>query len=380
MDTQKLFRQISEQMAKDFEISASINHSVNKGAYRESALSKFLSNGRLPARYAIGSGEIVAPTNETSRQSDLIIFNALDGISLLYDENVQVYPVECVYGVIEVKSTLTKEKLLEALENIKSVKELSTDELVTKEFAPGFRTNYKRAKPFGAIFAYSLGKNSLESLAKNLVEWEAENKNSVWPNIIAVLGEGVITHYTAEALQAINNKEINTSVRPISFSYKEDTLFRFYASILDLCSSTELAPTILWRYFDKAEKISGLRVRRHDRLTSEDGRKVKLTEDFIMKVHAYCQSIGSITNADLMIKRFGTIPEGMAKLSMESSVFFYNPDNFPGIHQIDTPTLETINNLMASKLLIDPCICITINETPYYVPMAYITDQDVTVL
>ena len=45
------------------------------------------------------------------------------------------------------------------------------------------------------FFGYQLGENSLYSLVENLVEWERENPKEHWPNVIALLGEGIIYHY-----------------------------------------------------------------------------------------------------------------------------------------------------------------------------------------
>jgi hypothetical protein len=53
-----------------------------------------------------------------------VIFDKHENSSLVYDESTQVFPIESVYGIIECKSHLPKEKLLEGLENIKSVKKL----------------------------------------------------------------------------------------------------------------------------------------------------------------------------------------------------------------------------------------------------------------
>ena len=132
METKNVFRRLSKRMLEDFSISAEISHHGSKGTYRENTLKKFLSEGRLPTRYGIGTGEIVGPVHNVSRQSDLIIFDSLNGISLIYDENTQVYPIECVAGTIEVKSTLNKGEFIKSLENIKSVKKLAPRETTTK--------------------------------------------------------------------------------------------------------------------------------------------------------------------------------------------------------------------------------------------------------
>ena len=94
-------------MHTDFVASAQVHHKGSKGTFREGILRDFLEAGRLPMRYGLGAGEIISYIRgETSRQADLIVYDKLNGITLLYDKAVQVFPINCVYGIIEVKSAL----------------------------------------------------------------------------------------------------------------------------------------------------------------------------------------------------------------------------------------------------------------------------------
>ena len=186
MDTKAIFRRLSRKMLEDFSISAKIHHQGSKGSYRENTLKRFLSEGRPPSRYGIGTGEIVGPAHNVSHQSDLIIYDRLNGIALIYDENTQVYPIECVAGTIEAESTLSKTEFIKSLENIKSVKKLSPRETTSRP-AFGFHVAFPRPLPFGAVFGYRLGGNSLSSLAENLREWEQNTPKEYWPNVIAIL-------------------------------------------------------------------------------------------------------------------------------------------------------------------------------------------------
>ena len=181
-------------MLEDFKLSAEIKHQGDvKEHDRESTLKKFPSEGRLPLRYKIGSREIVGPAHNVSRQSDLIIYDQLNGYSLIYDASTQVYPIECVAGTVAVKSTLNKTEFMDSLENIKSVKMLVPQDTVSTAMIVGL-VRYKRPLPFGAIFGYRLGGNSLDSLVKYPIEWERENPKEYWTNVIALLGEGLLYH------------------------------------------------------------------------------------------------------------------------------------------------------------------------------------------
>ncbi len=180
-------------MRADFEATAQINHAGSKGASRENILRSFLAEGRLPAKYGLGSGEVVGRVRDTSKQCDVVVYDKLNGVTLLYDESSQVFPVDCVYGIIEVKSTLSKAELLDALEKIKTLKEMAPDH--SGLTIVGNSLIQCRARPFGVVFAYGLADNSLDSLLDNLREWEKETPNTFWPNYICVLETGVIYHH-----------------------------------------------------------------------------------------------------------------------------------------------------------------------------------------
>lgn len=378
MDTKKVFRGISNKIMSDFIISAEINHNGNKGTYRENALKNFLSQGRLPGRYGIGSGEIVGPIQNVSKQSDLIIYDQLNGFSLVYDEGIQVYPIECVAGVIEVKSTLNKTEFIKALENIKSVKSLVPDETATKHLAAGWKMAYKRPSPFGAIFAYKLGENSLDSLVNNLTEWEKDVPKQLWPNVIAVLNEGIIFHY-ADGLRAVySNEDLLKADFPSSISFKNDTLFKFYTAVTDLCASTNLGPIELGRYFDSAEQIGSFVVSNHDRITRpQEDCVYKLTENFITKIVTVCNENPPFTHAEVLKKRFGAIPQGFSSEDLGYEVYLYNPDNLKGMHEVDNPINIVDGKYFAASGIIEPCHYIIVDEKTYYIPWIYVTEADV---
>ncbi|MFH5255696.1 DUF6602 domain-containing protein, partial [Burkholderia semiarida] len=72
MDAKKLFRSVSEKMCTDFKIAAHFVHKGTRGTARENSLRDFLAKGRLPAKYALGSGEVVGHVRDVSRQCDIV--------------------------------------------------------------------------------------------------------------------------------------------------------------------------------------------------------------------------------------------------------------------------------------------------------------------
>ncbi len=381
MDTRKVFRSISNKMLEDFEISAEIKHQGSKGTFRENALKSFLTQGRLPSRYRIGAGEVVGPAHNVSRQSDLIIYDQLDGVSLIFDESTQVYPIECVAGVIEVKSTLSKSEFIDSLENIKSLKRLVPEEVAIKPVSGGMTVAYNRPMPFGAVFGYRLEGNSLSSLVENLKEWERETPKKYWPNLVAVLDEGLIHHFRAGLKIACANDDLKEASFPAYISYGKDSLFKFYATLIDLCASTHLGPVVLSRYFDQAEQLGDLTVSNHDRIQRLGKEEVfKLSIAFINKVVSFCQKVGPISQEQLLLQRLGQIPLGMDDAELKRKVFLYNPDGLKGIHEIKNAIVMENDRPIAAKGVMEPCHYIQVNGETYYFPWIYVLEDDIEVI
>ena len=59
-----------------------------------------------------------------SRQVDIIIHDKFLTPYLVDMKDTKIVPIESVYGVVEVKSTLTKEELRKCVKNIESVRKL----------------------------------------------------------------------------------------------------------------------------------------------------------------------------------------------------------------------------------------------------------------
>jgi len=370
MDIRKIFRTISIQMSKEFEASSEVTHLGNRGAIRESRLKEFLEKGKLPKKYGIGAGEIISRFQTVSKQIDLIIYNQFDGVSLNFSDTVQVYPIECVYGTIEVKSSLSKHELIESLENIKSVKKLIPD--VTTRISPS-----RDPRPFGIIFAYQLAGNSLDSLKHNLEEWEAENNPIHWPNAIVVLGEGIIFHINSNLKNRYANHEIDSASMAIDIHYRKDALFHFYSILIKLCSTTKLLPIELDKYFDPSEQIGEYIVSNHTGMRrGKDQQIYKLNKHFIDKIICRCKSQERITYHDLLLRQFGQIPVGMDQDHLDSEIYLFDPDNLIGTHH-SADSLPTINgNPYASEKVLIPCHHIVINDEVYVFPFSYVTEGD----
>ncbi len=126
---EKYFETVEETMRLAFRgWEADLSHAGEKGGIRERRVIDFLSHV-LPKRYGIGTGHIVDCQGMMSNQTDIVIFDAVDGIVLPIDEYYSLFPCECVYAAIEVKSILTggsgKGEISKCVENTRKLRSLN---------------------------------------------------------------------------------------------------------------------------------------------------------------------------------------------------------------------------------------------------------------
>jgi hypothetical protein len=340
MNTKRLFQKISQRMRADFEASAEIEHSGSKGTVREHYLQDFL-RARLPGKYGIGAGEIVGRTrNTTSQQCDCIVYDRLNGVALISEGNVQVYPIDCVYGTIEVKSRLSKFELLDALEKLKVLKDMAPRGLA-QGGGPGFTSAYPRPQPFGMVFAYGLAGNSLESLLENLKEWEARNPPAHWPNYICVLEAGVISHSGKVFEQCMSSEQITANAWPHAVKFGEDSLFQFYMTVHDVSARMHLGTVELHHYYDPPLRIgrfvvAGRGIEGTSLLPEIAGKRIQIKEQTIERIVKWCANRGHVPYRDTLIARFGHVPVGMdGTPRMSWKVYFYNPNELPGLQELE---------------------------------------------
>lgn len=379
MEIKNIFNLISQKMMAEFNISAEFNHSGVKGDYREDALKKFLENGKLPKQYKLGNGEIISSYSQTSKQTDLIVYDNNKSIIFQASESIQIYPIETIYGVIEIKSKLSKQKLNEGLENIKSLKEMHSPSIISKKLGTSSTISYGNTPPFGVIFAYDLDGNSLNSLEANLREWCSKHPASVWPNMICILNKGLIL-FKEGFKDRLHSNEISDKCTTISLNFQEDSLFEFTSRLISLCSARKVEVFDINQYSDTGMIVDGLRVKgvRGWRSIKNPNKQLCLKKEFIRKIYSECKQ--KISNKELFIKRFGMNPI-FDQLDQNSNglVYLFNPENYDGIADaLSTPTqsCESLIETLQNGKNIANGFFLYINEVPYYVPHIYLTDED----
>ncbi len=271
MNLQERFARLEDTLLSQFREAGFVQHAGDRGENREELLQAFLER-HLPRKYGVLKGEIITASGETSHSADIIIYDALNA-PVMYSGRTAVLPIECVYGIIEVKSTLSKAEFLDTLRKVESFKRLAPRDLTviqTREYV----TLHRPSRPFGAVIGYRLGDNSLSSLARNL---EEENKRihdvNYFTNIVAVLGEGLLHFELVDFIKGTKEPLLDTDrfvdwlltkqkhlaegkpidqdlVRAVTLSAGDRTFGRFFVFLLIMLERLRLGIPDLGRYYD----------------------------------------------------------------------------------------------------------------------------------
>jgi len=271
VDLSERFARVEETLLSQFREAGFVQHQGDKGENREEFLREFLTK-HLPKRYGVAKGEIITREGVHSHSADIIIYDATNA-PLLYSGRTAVIPIESVYGIIEVKSTLSKAEFLDTTRKIEAFKRLAPRDLSviqTREYV----TLHRPSRPFGIVVGYQLGDNSLASLRSN---WDEENKRihdvNYFTNVVAVLGVGLLhfelvnlslgtkellldTDQFVELLLTMNkraedNEQIDQILLRVVESAAADRTFgRLFIFILIMLGRLRLSVPDLGRYYD----------------------------------------------------------------------------------------------------------------------------------
>ena len=193
-DLSRVMAAAARSMRAEFERSSVIRHSASKGTARESLIFENYLSTYLPGNVrSAHSGEVISASGEKSGQCDILIFDPSTP-PLYVQSTFRLVPVECLYGVIEVKSKLTGPELKSACSSIARLKRLKksafVDTLGPKLTRTAYGTTWHHAPTSGFIFAYDFVK--LERLAQVFMEITdgqpiEERVDGIW-----ILGKGFL--------------------------------------------------------------------------------------------------------------------------------------------------------------------------------------------
>jgi hypothetical protein len=101
-----------------------IGHSTTRGTIAENAVRSIVAP-LLPHRFGIASGFLLSKGADSSQQIDLLVFDRLEASPVYEDQAFAVVSPEMGVLAVEVKSTLNKKDLRDAVKNLASTKRLN---------------------------------------------------------------------------------------------------------------------------------------------------------------------------------------------------------------------------------------------------------------
>ncbi|MEZ4297633.1 MAG: DUF6602 domain-containing protein [Polyangiaceae bacterium] len=325
MDVRESFLAASRRLRDGFRKTKTTRDSRGKGTQRERVVVQELEK-ILPDRYSCGSGEIVTFENRASQECDVIIYDSSKLPTILREEGHTVFPFEAVYGLVQVKSTLTSTELERAYTNVSQAKSI-IPAVRFSALSDGFGRGYAPARPVAAVFAFKGGR-ALETIAAQVAALDKElPRIDMRPDFVAVLDEGIIGPRTplrgpsnfiewpkAEELSRIRRTGVHTWMR-------------FCLQLIRELNTLRLPPLDLLRYLRMPALVAGHRVSGHDGLlmsTPSGSQVYRLTSRAIRKIVENCATRPPITMRDYFTRRIGRVPEQADIKELENQLRLYD--------------------------------------------------------
>jgi hypothetical protein len=98
-------------------------HHPSAGGNRERLVGEFLEK-HLPHRFHISSGIVISGEGEFSNEADLVVVDALNNAPLYGGSPSELWPVEAVFALVEVKTSLTPSQLGDSISKGRRFKRL----------------------------------------------------------------------------------------------------------------------------------------------------------------------------------------------------------------------------------------------------------------
>lgn len=332
------FLLFQQQLLNDYEKSSGLKHPVNRGDAREDYLRNFFrAYGLIPQKYGISStsSRVVSSTGHHSEEIDILFFDWLNNISLLKYQNTEFYPIEFVYGVVQVKSCFRNKKAVkDGLRNIASFKKLTLPKPInTKINRQTVHGSAKRG--FGILFAYKSTLQWLTIIAA-IKEFMSDHHSSQWPNAVVILDEGVIIpfngkcgYYRTSDIDRLNTP--NVMGRPD----RGHCLLNFYTILMDLLNAGVVGGFQLSKYL-RLPLLSGeISYKFSYGPSAEIGNCEKhgqflrvISQDALQKIINTCDGIEPINWIKALDIAYGKPGDRhKAYQRQPGDVYIYNPDN-----------------------------------------------------
>jgi hypothetical protein len=167
------------------QIKGLIDHTGEKGRSSEHVVRAML-RAVLPKQFSIGTGIIVSSHNEKSRQTDIVVFDDFLNASPSLIGEVGIFPIECVYAALEVKSWINSEAIRQCAEAIGLIRRMKDHKYyrvpvleITAEntFKNSYQILQNTVAPRTYLFAfdteYSTIGSLIDALARHAVSYGA---------------------------------------------------------------------------------------------------------------------------------------------------------------------------------------------------------------
>lgn len=118
VDVAREMRSKSAAIRRDF-----ATHRLSAGENREDVVENFLKT-HLPRKFGVSSGLIISRDGGFSNQADLVVVDDLNNAPLHGTARHKLWPVEAVYALIEVKTTLSPDDLADSVSKGRKFKSL----------------------------------------------------------------------------------------------------------------------------------------------------------------------------------------------------------------------------------------------------------------
>lgn len=203
---EQYFKTVHEDFAARISVLSKLiqSHPGEQGRHVENVVRDLLQEF-LPDRYSFGSGFVIDSQGQQSRQCDIVIYDTMLCAGLLRRTGPLLFPIEAVYGVIEIKSTLNKQEVSDAYGHIASVKRLvnraeSTFEAAITEDGQSATREIKPSPPIGVVVGY---KSNTRTLA-TINSWFSDAMSEIpdvldHPDLCVSIEEAAIIQYMSRS-------------------------------------------------------------------------------------------------------------------------------------------------------------------------------------
>jgi hypothetical protein len=248
------FRKISAALAAQAEVASGTGHAATTGKLRELLIHRFF-RPHLPSALSIRSGIIIDSEGHRSRQQDCVI---VDGRLPLIDvgsETEALIIAESVIATIEVKSYLSKDELLDALESAAVTKGLLRKGEQVYRKGPA-EIHFPKPMPILTyVFAYD--GLQLPTASGHVNDFAtARHDGGIVPEAICILRQGVLLRSSLIPTVVGSTVKLPSAAGKVELTgqpYQKDALFTFYRRFIDDVMPLRMAVYDIDPYYSATE-------------------------------------------------------------------------------------------------------------------------------